>query len=163
RHASQIPRDQHQGVVRTTAVAGEDQVGRPLRPDGAGQVLGKTTADPVRGDDQRIPRMHGENPGLQGRQVAPYDATAEHERLGRPGKCRGGDAPLDEPRGHRSHFFTVTIVPRPTAETMSNSSVSRLTPGRPRPSPPEVEKPLCSAWATLGIPGPSSRATTMIP
>src|SRR5438034_215834 len=69
----------------------------------------------------------------------------------------------DGPRGHRSHFFTVTVVPRPTADSMSNSSVSRLTPGSPRPRPPEVEKPLCSARATLGIPGPPSRATTMIP
>ena len=28
---------------------------------------------------------------------------------------------------------------------------------------PEVEKPLSRAWGTLGIPGPSSRATTTIP
>src|SRR5206468_3004286 len=242
-----------------------DAVGRPLRRDGAEQVLGKTVANAIRGEDQCIPRMYRENPSLQWRQVAPYDATAEHERLGRrtaaqrrapeqafpvahpepghrplarvergraqhhaarltqplvaaveqlgqrgegelpqrghreprrrgrlaavaepvhhrhqdaigegldhvavavlglPGERRGGDAPLDGPRGHGSHFFTVTVVPRPTAETMSNSSVSRLTPGSPRPRPPEVEKPLCSARATLGIPGPSSRATTMIP
>src|SRR5439155_25222796 len=57
----------------------------------------------------------------------------------------------DGPRGHRSHFFTVTVVPRPTADSMSNSSVSRLTPGSLRPRPPEVEKPLCSARAAVGI------------
>src|SRR5437867_1920713 len=78
------------------------------------------------------------------------------------GERQIGDAPLDEPRGHRFHFFTVTVVPRPTSETMSNSSVSRLTPGSPRPRPLEVEKPFSRARATLGIPGPSSRATTMI-
>src|SRR5207237_8652988 len=61
--------------------------------------------------------------------VAVLDLSAERQL---------GDAPLDEPRAHRFHFFTVTVVPRPTSETMSNSSVSRLTPGRPRPRPPEV-------------------------
>src|SRR5438876_5012546 len=73
------------------------------------------------------------------------------------GERQLGNAPRDEPCGHRFHFFTVTVVPRPTSETMSNSSVSRLTPGSPRPRPPEVEKPLSMAWGILGIPGPSSR------
>src|SRR5919197_6520589 len=70
---------------------------------------------------------------------------------------------ISEPCGHGFHFFTVTVVPRPACETMSNSSVSRLTPGTPNPRPPEVEKPFSKAWATLGISGPSSRATIMIP
>jgi len=33
----------------------------------------------------------------------------------------------------RCHFVAVTTVPLPTSEAMSNSSMSRLTPGRPMP------------------------------
>src|ERR1700676_21728 len=39
------------------------------------------------------------------------------------------------------HFFTVTIVPRPGSEAISNSSIKRRTPGSPRPRLPDVEKP----------------------
>src|SRR3989475_6341709 len=57
----------------------------------------------------------------------------------------------------------VTVVPFPTTEETSNSSISRLAPGRPRPSPPEVEYPSCSARPTSGMPGPWSRAITITP
>src|SRR5438552_1977837 len=57
----------------------------------------------------------------------------------------------------------VTVVPFPTTEETSNSSISRLAPGRPRPSPPEVEYPSCSARPTSGMPGPWSRAITTTP
>ena len=33
------------------------------------------------------------------------------------------------------HFVIVTVVPRPTSETIANSSISRRAPGRPSPSP----------------------------
>ena len=49
---------------------------------------------------------------------------------------------LLEPEGrvrHCFHFLTTTTVPRPTVDEISNSSISRLTPGRPTPSRPEVE------------------------
>jgi len=39
------------------------------------------------------------------------------------------------------HFFTVTVVPRPGSEVISNSSIKRRTPGSPRPRLPDVEKP----------------------
>src|SRR6266513_3214173 len=38
-----------------------------------------------------------------------------------------------------SHLVTVTVVPRPAPEAMSNSSMRRRTPGNPRPRPPELE------------------------
>src|SRR5580658_2817995 len=44
------------------------------------------------------------------------------------------------------HFFTVTIVPPPGSETISNSSIKRRTPGSPRPRLPDVEKPSRMAW-----------------
>jgi hypothetical protein len=38
-----------------------------------------------------------------------------------------------------SHFLTVTTVPRRSSDSMANSSINRLTPGSPKPNPPEVE------------------------
>ncbi len=35
----------------------------------------------------------------------------------------------------RCHFVMVTVVPRPTSEMISNSSMSRREPGSPRPRP----------------------------
>src|SRR5882762_2688916 len=61
------------------------------------------------------------------------------------------------------HFFTVTVVPRPGSEAISNSSIKRRTPGNPSPRLPEVEKPSRSAWRISRIPGPSSLAITAIP
>ena len=40
---------------------------------------------------------------------------------------------------YRSHFLMVTVVPLPTWETMSNSSINHLAPGSPTPSPRRVE------------------------
>src|SRR5436190_2338385 len=57
----------------------------------------------------------------------------------------------------------VMVVPRPGSERTSNSSISRLAPGRPSPRPPEVEKPSCNASETSRMPGPWSSATTTIP
>ena len=39
--------------------------------------------------------------------------------------------------GHRSphHFVIVTVVPRPTSDTIANSSINRRAPGSPSPSP----------------------------
>src|SRR6266550_4678365 len=39
----------------------------------------------------------------------------------------------------RRHFFIVMVVPRPTTESTSNSSISRFAPGNPAPTPCEVE------------------------
>ena len=36
---------------------------------------------------------------------------------------------------HASHFFMVTVVPLPTSEVISNSSMIRLAPGNPIPNP----------------------------
>src|SRR6266849_5792775 len=52
---------------------------------------------------------------------------------------------------------------RAAAALTSKSSIRRLAPGSPRPSPPEVEYPSCSARVTSGIPGPWSRPTTTTP
>ena len=50
-----------------------------------------------------------------------------------------GRAPLDGGGLHLSHFLTVTVVPRFSSDSMANSSINRLTPGSPRPNPPDVE------------------------
>ena len=39
----------------------------------------------------------------------------------------------------RRHFFMVMVVPRPTTESTSNSSINRFAPGSPAPTPCEVE------------------------
>ena len=51
---------------------------------------------------------------------------------------RGGP-PFDPRAAHGFHFAVVTVVPLPTRETISNSSISRLTPGSPSPRLPDVE------------------------
>ena len=48
-------------------------------------------------------------------------------------------AQLLEGRVHGSHFRTDTVVPRPALLVISKSSISRRTPGRPRPRPGPVE------------------------
>src|SRR6185436_4299399 len=63
----------------------------------------------------------------------------------------------------RFHFVAVTVVPRPGRDEMSNSSMMRLTPGNPKPRPPQVEYPACAASLVSAIPGPRSLATTVIP
>ena len=52
---------------------------------------------------------------------------------------------LHQRRVYCLHFFTVTIVPRPGSEVISNSSISRRTPGSPSPRLPDVENPSRSA------------------
>jgi len=62
-------------------------------------------------------------------------------------------------------FRAVTVVPLPNSELISNSSMSRRTPGRPSPRLPDVENPSCMASATPRIParhrrrGPRPRAS----
>src|SRR5262245_21849957 len=56
-----------------------------------------------------------------------------------------------------THFFTETVVPLPSSERILNSSISRHTPGKPRPRLPE-RCPFCRARETSAIPGPSSDA-----
>src|SRR5205807_10187694 len=65
--------------------------------------------------------------------------------------------------GQRFHRLMVTVVPFRGSEMISNSSISRRTPDRPNPKPPEVEWPPAMARGTSAIPGPSSRATTTTP
>src|SRR5207249_5346216 len=70
---------------------------------------------------------------------------------------------LVEAGAHGSHLRTETVVPRPDSLVISKSSISRRTPGRPRPRPGPVEKPALRAADTAAIPGPSSRATMTMP
>src|SRR5262249_4406341 len=58
------------------------------------------------------------------------------------------------------HFLAATVVPLPSVEWISNSSISRRTPGRPSPRLPDVEKPSRMHWEISSMPGPSSAATT---
>ena len=51
--------------------------------------------------------------------------------------CKNGVAP-EETMIHFSHFFMTIVVPLPTSDTISNSSISRLAPGNPMPSPCDV-------------------------
>src|SRR5438045_9460926 len=56
------------------------------------------------------------------------------------------------------HFFTVTIVPRPGFEVISNSSISRRTPGYPSHWLPEVETPSRRRCRRSRTPAPLSVA-----
>src|SRR5512134_121391 len=90
-----------------------------------------------------------------------YHVLITRNRLGLEG--RRGNAPFERRRRQLFHFFMTTVVPRPISEMISNSSIRRRAPGRPIPRPPEVEYPSCSACATSGMPGPSSRAIMTTP
>src|SRR5437899_9800165 len=61
------------------------------------------------------------------------------------------------------HFLAVTLVPLPSSEAMSNSSIRRLTPGRPNPRPVAMEHPSSSALSRSAMPGPSSLASMTTP
>ncbi len=98
----------------------------------------------------------GRRPGRRGRLVAVAEAVqgtdqdaageGEHEaqvaRLRLPGQGLAGHAPLQKrvPRFVQViHLRAVTLVPLPTMEAISKSSMRRLTPGRPSPRPLPVE------------------------
>src|SRR5437870_2328416 len=83
--------------------------------------------------------------------------------LGLPGQDELRDGPLDHPGAYRFHLRAVTVVPLPKSEAISNSSMSRWTPGKPSPRLPDVEYPSCMASVMSGIPGPSPVATTSTP
>jgi len=51
---------------------------------------------------------------------------------------RGG-LPFDLGDDEPFHFLATTVVPFPTSDEMWSSSINLLTPGKPSPSPPEVE------------------------
>src|SRR5579875_3885221 len=48
-------------------------------------------------------------------------------------------SPFDNVETYLTHLIAVTVVPRPSRETIANSSIIRRTPGKPRPRPPDVE------------------------
>src|ERR1044072_6795454 len=51
---------------------------------------------------------------------------------------QNGDSGVDSQMARR-HFFILIVVPRPTTEPTSNSSIRRFAPGRPAPTPCDVE------------------------
>src|SRR6185436_18006823 len=91
-----------------------------------------------------------------------YHVTIAALRFAGTNQCR--HAPIERVMFQRRfHLVTVIVVPRPSSDTSSNSSMMRRTPGRPRPKPPEVEYPSCIASRVSAIPGPASRAMIAIP
>ena len=84
-------------------------------------------------------------------------------RLSLPRKNIFGHAVVEMRNLYGLHFFTVTTVPRPGAEIISNSSIRRRTPGNPSPRLPEVENPSRMAREISPMPGPVSEAMTEIP
>src|SRR4029077_11377909 len=71
--------------------------------------------------------------------------------------CGRGDSKLHETHfSGRScrHFFTITLVPSPGAEEISNSSIKRRTPGSTSPKLPGVKNPSRSPCRMSAIPGP---------
>src|SRR5437764_11834593 len=74
-----------------------------------------------------------------------------------------GDTIFDHRLSYCLHFFTATVVPLPSWEVISNSSINRRTPGNPSPRLPEVEKPSRRACGMSWIPGPLSDAMIKTP
>src|SRR6266403_2684566 len=62
-------------------------------------------------------------------------------RLSLARKNELGNTIFDHRLSYCLHFFTVTIVPLPGWEMISNSSIKRRTPGNPSPRLPDVENP----------------------
>src|SRR5688572_10203248 len=82
----------------------------------------------------------------------PLDINLSHDasptRMGVVHKPRGWNAT------YRRHLRIETVVPRPRAESIAISSISRRVPGRPIPNPVPVLNPSRSACSTFAIPGP---------
>src|ERR1700752_5511052 len=57
-------------------------------------------------------------------------------RLRLPVERKSGHSPIERHLAQGFHFFATTVVPFPRSEAISNSSISRRTPGRPRPKLP---------------------------
>src|SRR5205807_3284303 len=128
---------------RLPGIAFEDAGGEP----GGRRRLGPVSEPVDRRDEHAGPGRRDDTP------VTGLDLPRQRERCG---------APLDRV-SQRFHRFMVTVVPLPSSEEISNSSISLRTPDRPSPRPPEVEYPSAMARDTSAIPEPSSRATTTMP
>src|SRR2546430_14028198 len=85
--------------------------------------------------------LHDALPIFDGGDQRATSAVIVVHHLEIPGNALTGcDTAGDSELQHQgSHFVTVTVVPPPALETMSNSSMRRRTPGNPRPRPPELE------------------------
>ena len=109
-----------------------DQIGEWLAgmavERGDGSVCGRrgvlAVTQPVdRGDERSLPHTFDET------QVA---------RLRLPRQRQCGKRRVDLQMARR-HFFMVTVVPWPSVDWRSNSSIRRLAPGSPAPTPWDVE------------------------
>src|SRR5882762_6192800 len=134
------------------------------RQQGCGLVLGMTQ-DGVRGETRRRRGLLAVTDAVDGRYERATTAAivVHHLKVAGDPLTRCNTAGHSELQGQGSHFVIVTVVPLPALEAMSNSSIRRLTPGNPRPRPPELEYPSRSARVTSAIPGPESLATIVRP
>src|SRR5690606_1011477 len=66
-------------------------------------------------------------------------------------------------RGAHLHRVTLTRVPVPTLDSISNSLISRREPDSPNPRPVPVESPSRGASSASGIPGPESTKSSRSP
>src|SRR6266853_4812864 len=107
------------------------------RQQGCGLVLGMTQ-DGVRGETRRRRGLLAVTDTVDGRYERATAAVivVHHLKVAGDPLPRCNTAGDSELQGQGSHFVTVTVVPLPTVEAMSNSSIRRLTPGNPRPRPP---------------------------
>ena len=99
------------------------------------------TQDGVRGETRRRRGLLAVTDTVDDRyQRTPATVIVVHhlEVAGDP-LTRRNTAGDSELQGQGSHLVIVTVVPLPALEAMSNSSMRRLTPGSPRPRPPELE------------------------
>ena len=110
------------------------------RQQGGGLFLGMTQ-DSVRRETRRRRGLLAVTDAVDGGDQRATSAVIVVHHLEIPGNALTGcDTAGDSELQHQgSHFVTVTVVPPPALETMSNSSMRRRTPGNPRPRPPELE------------------------
>src|SRR6266480_2646087 len=83
----------------------------------------------VRGGRRFLPVPQAVHDGQQRPLPHALDET-EIARLGLPRHRQRGERRLDL-QMLRRHFIMVMVVPRPTTESTSNSSINRLAPGKP--------------------------------
>src|SRR5690606_13852647 len=111
------------------------------------QDLAVRAVDPARDRDDPVAGMLEEIGRELGRDdlavAAVRLAPAEPVRVLARGPARLGDhrAVRDPDRGRGAHIHRVTLtrVPRPGADSIANSFISRRAPDSPRPRPPLVE------------------------
>src|SRR5207237_412446 len=158
-----------QRIVATRAAARHEPPDYRVRRRERIDVIHHVRAQSIGREHEEIAARDRRGSWFRARQVVADDATEEHQPRARARLLKAADHDRPAHRARRArrrehhvrlHLVIVIVVPAPGAEVISNASIRRLAPGRPRPRPPPVEYPSFIAAPRSAMPGPRSLAMT---